>query len=111
VSRPGRPLGRTLDPTAFDEEVVRRVIAGQKVNGVIRTVDQWEVIRRLAGPAYGYSDGQIAHTFNRYGLKRPRVSVMRTRRRLGIAALPVGTNEHTMPVPIDAAPSRAKALK
>lgn len=105
----GKTPGATINPTKFDEIVVRRVIAGEDVGGIIRIVDQWEIIRRLVQDRR-FHDGQVAYVLNLAGLKRSRESVRRTRKRLGIRAA-LERNRHNQHTIVVDAPSRPKALR
>lgn len=70
----------------FDEVLVDRIVAGDRAGCPISAAEAAEAVRILAGR--GYNDGQIA-----YRLGFTRRSVIRIRRRRGIAAaLPRGSN-------------------
>lgn len=81
------------DFTDFDHEVVRRLLAGERVGAVRRFADTLEAVRRMARA--GWSDGQIA-----YRLGCHRRSVWRIRARYAIpAALPVGATKGVSGIP------------
>lgn len=81
------------DLSAFDDEVVRRLLAGEAVGAPRTPADTVEAVRRMA--ALKWSDGQIAH---RLGCHRR--SVIRIRQKHGIAAgVPFGANAGLPGVP------------
>jgi hypothetical protein len=70
----------------FDEVMVDRIVAGDRLGAPIPAAKAAEAVRRLARA--GFDDGQIAY---RLGFRRR--SVVRIRRRRDIpAALPLGSN-------------------
>lgn len=84
----GRP---GLLAAAADDVVVRTVVSGQAVTGVIDTGSVREIVRDLA--AAGFSDGQIA-----YRIGCTRRTVARHRVALGIEAPCKGLCGSTRPV-------------
>lgn len=98
-----RPAGRALDPNAFDEIAVTKLVQYGHTAFAVKpcTVDFQEAIIRLV--KLGYSDGQIA-----YLVGKSRLSVMRIRKRRSIPPAIVRGNHNTLRVD---APTRHRSLK